>query len=91
MQRGRVIPDAAVAWLTGRVTAGVYFATARQRAAAGAARAVGGALARTRRAASAAVALPPAARNERLELSRRPRRDDRDGQCDVGAAVAARR
>jgi hypothetical protein len=49
MQRGRVIPDAAVAWLTGRVTAGVYFTAARQRAAAGAARAVRGVLARTRR------------------------------------------
>jgi hypothetical protein len=36
MERGRVLPDLAVAWLTGQMTAGVYFTLARRRATAAA-------------------------------------------------------
>jgi hypothetical protein len=40
MERGRVLPDLAVSWLAGQMTAGVYFTLARRRATAAAGRMV---------------------------------------------------
>jgi hypothetical protein len=68
MERGRVLPDAAVAWCTGQVPARVYFTLARRRATAAAALMVHDLVDGDRRRLvlpDAGVALRAAARNNK--------------------------